>query len=276
MTSETKVYLLDGGTLVIDGFHAFWNRGPGGELRFPCYSVLIEHADGRYLFDTGYDFDHVMRVLPFEKPIQDSSQTLPGQLAKLGLSTNDINYVINSHYHFDHCGGNKHFSRACTLCHAKELEASGNCQPFEHLGYSDMSFAPALAAQRGLQIPPDPALDMYTPKFETLSGDQEIAKGLWLFETPRPHGGPLQLDGRAHKPAPDAVHGRRLLQQEKSRHDVHLELSSGSDRELGVPEAPEIARARTRCRAFLFARSRELQDLSDRRKLLRLRSTWFI
>jgi 4-pyridoxolactonase len=25
---------------------------------------------------------------------------------------------------------------------------------------------------------------MYTPKFETLSGDQEIAKGLWLYETP--------------------------------------------------------------------------------------------
>ena len=25
---------------------------------------------------------------------------------------------------------------------------------------------------------------MYTPKFQTLTGDQEIAKGLWLFETP--------------------------------------------------------------------------------------------
>ena len=62
--SDTKVYLLDGGSLVIDGFHAFWNRGPGGELRFPCYAVLVEHDDGRYMFDTGYDFDHVMRVLP--------------------------------------------------------------------------------------------------------------------------------------------------------------------------------------------------------------------
>src|SRR3546814_168129 len=35
-----------------------------------------------------------------------------------------------------------------------------------------------------LTLPADPALDMYTPKFETLTGDQEIAKGLWLFETP--------------------------------------------------------------------------------------------
>jgi 4-pyridoxolactonase len=79
--TDTKVHLLDGGTLVIDGFHAFWNRGPAGEVRFPCYSVLIEHADGRYIFDTGYDFDHVMRVLPkspsrrSRRRCQDNSQS---------------------------------------------------------------------------------------------------------------------------------------------------------------------------------------------------------
>jgi 4-pyridoxolactonase len=52
------------------------------------------------------------------------------------------------------------------------------------LGYSDLSFAPNLAVKRGLKLPADPVLDMYTPTFETLTGDQEIAKGLWLFETP--------------------------------------------------------------------------------------------
>lgn len=182
--SDTKVYLLDGGSLVIDGFHAFWNRGPGGEFRFPCYAVLIEHKDGRYIFDTGYDYDHVQRVLPFEKPIQSKEQTIPGQLAKIGLRTDDINYVINSHYHFDHCGGNKHLNKACTICHTKELEACGCHQPFEHLGYSDLTFAPEIASKAGKPLPPDPVLDMYTPTFQTLTGDQEIAKGLWLFETP--------------------------------------------------------------------------------------------
>jgi 4-pyridoxolactonase len=182
--SDTKVYLLDGGSLVIDGFHAFWNRGPGGELRFPCYAVLVDHKDGRYIYDTGYDYDHVMRVLPFEKPIQSKEQTIPGALAEIGLKPADIDYVINSHYHFDHCGGNKHCTEACTICHAKELEASFNCQPFEHLGYSDLTFAPQRAKAAGKTLPADPALDMYTPKFETLTGDQEIAKGLWLYETP--------------------------------------------------------------------------------------------
>ena len=185
--SDTKVYLLDGGTLVIDGFHAFWNRGPGGELRFPCYAVLIEHADGLYIFDTGYDHAHVMDVLPFEKPLQTPEQTIPGALAKIGKKPSDINYVINSHYHFDHCGGNKHLTEACTVCHAKELEACDCFQPFEALGYSDLSFDSDLEAKRDARAgktPAEPTLDIYTPKYETVTGDQEIAKGLWLFETP--------------------------------------------------------------------------------------------
>ena len=174
---KTKVYLLDGGSLVIDRFHAFWNKGPAGEFRFPCYSVVVEHNDGIYMFDTGYDYDHVMKVLPFEKPIQAKEQTVPGQLASIGLRPQDVNYVINSHYHFDHCGGNKYLTAACTLCHTKELTACGCPQPFEHLGYSDLSF-------KEPQPPAEPEIDIYTPRFETLSGDQEIAKGLWLFETP--------------------------------------------------------------------------------------------
>src|SRR5262245_66516118 len=87
--SDTKVYLLDGGSLVIDGYHAFWNRGPGGELRFPCYAVLGERKDGRYMFDTGYDFDHVMRVLPFERPIQDKAEPIPRQVPAGGLEADD-------------------------------------------------------------------------------------------------------------------------------------------------------------------------------------------
>jgi len=34
--TDTKVHLLDGGTLVIDGFHAFWNRGPPARSGFPA------------------------------------------------------------------------------------------------------------------------------------------------------------------------------------------------------------------------------------------------
>jgi len=94
--------------------------------------VLIEHADGRYIFDTGYDFDHVMRVLPFEKAHPGKSQTLPGQLAKLGLKTGDINYVINLALSFRPLRRQQVFGGRPARCATpRKLEASGNCQPFE-------------------------------------------------------------------------------------------------------------------------------------------------
>jgi len=168
--NDTKVYLLDGGSLVIDGFHIFWNRGPGGEVRFPCYSVLIDHPEGKFIFDTGFDKEHVEAVLPFEKPMQTDEQTIPGALKIIGMEPSEISHVINSHYHFDHCGGNKHLTNARTLCHKAELEAAREPQVFEGLGYSDTTF--------------DVADDIYTPTYELLEGDVEIAKGVHLIETP--------------------------------------------------------------------------------------------
>jgi 4-pyridoxolactonase len=167
--------LLDTGTLVIDGYHLYWNAGPGGEVRFPCYGVLVDHPEGRFLFDTGYDLEHVRKVLPFEKPEQRADQTIPGQLALLGFTPDDITHVINSHYHFDHVGGNRHCTKSTTIAHRKELEQSKNCQPFERLGYSDLSF------------------DEIGPRYELVEGDTELAKGVTLLETPGHTAGHMSL-----------------------------------------------------------------------------------
>ena len=235
--ADTKVHLLDGGTLVIDGFHAFWNRGPGGELRFPCYAVLVEHEDGRFLFDTGYDYDHVMKVLPFEKPLQTPEQTIPGALDLVGLRPSDINYVINSHYHFDHCGGNRHLSTACTVCHAKELEACEHHQPFEHLGYSDLGFTKGEGGDefefgRRLRGPRTRHLHAEIRDPDRRSGNRQ---GPVALRDSRPHGGPLLDDGRTGQPAAHALHRRRLLQPEEHGPDVHLELPPRSDGQPAVP-----------------------------------------
>jgi 4-pyridoxolactonase len=182
--TDTKVYLLDGGTLVLDGFHVYWNKGPGGEVRFPVYSVLVEHAEGRFLIDTGYDYDHVMKVLPFEKPEQREDQTIPGALKKLGLEPKDIGVVCNSHFHFDHCGGNKYFPHAKKICHKDEIAQAIAPEPFEVLGYSDLSFSAAAAEARGMT---DQLMDGTTEAnttFEGVEGDIELANGVKLLFTP--------------------------------------------------------------------------------------------
>ena len=80
-----KVWLLDNGSIVIEHTQLLWNV-PGPQVRIPVYSVLVEHDDGLFLFDTGIDLDHMNRVLPFELPEQTPEQTIPAQLAACGFA----------------------------------------------------------------------------------------------------------------------------------------------------------------------------------------------
>jgi 4-pyridoxolactonase len=140
--------------------------GCGNPVRFPVYSVLIEHPDGLFLFDTGFDLDLVNEKLPFELPEQTPQQTLPGQLELAGFTPDDVDAVINSHLHFDHCGGNKHLRNATTYLHADEIREARSPEPFEVLGYADRSW------------------DHPGATFTLLTGDVELARGMHLFHTP--------------------------------------------------------------------------------------------
>lgn len=166
MAKATKVSLLDSGSCVIDQSHITWNVGCGTPVRFPVYSVLIEHPDGLFVFDTGFDRDLVMEKLPFELPEQTAEQTLPGQLAKAGFAPGDVDAVINSHLHFDHCGGNKHLVNATTIVHVDEVREARTPEPFEVLGYADTSWDGAGAG------------------FQLINGDAELADGVRVFHTP--------------------------------------------------------------------------------------------
>jgi len=172
---ETKVYLLDCGTMALDQSYMFLNAGLTGIRRFPVYGVLVDHADGVFLFDSGFDLAHIQGTVPFTLPEQTPAQTIPGQLELIGMRPSQITHVVNSHYHVDHCGGNKHCTHATTICHKCELEVLKAPSPQEATAYSEISFAPGIRS--------DVAPDMYTPRFETTSGDQEIAKGVFLMET---------------------------------------------------------------------------------------------
>jgi 4-pyridoxolactonase len=162
-----KVWLLDGGSIVIEHTQLMWNV-PGDQARIPVYSVLIEHDDGLYLFDTGIDLDHMNRVLPFELPEQTPEQTIPAQLGACGFELGDVTTLVNSHLHIDHVGGNQLFNGTGVrnVIHEKELAQARNHEPFEFFGYSDKSW------------------DYPGANIETVSGDVELAKGLRLFETP--------------------------------------------------------------------------------------------
>jgi 4-pyridoxolactonase len=166
MAKATRVRLLDSGTLVIDQSHITWNIGCGTPVRFPVYSVLIEHPDALVMFDSGYDLDLVNQMLPFELPEQTDEQTVPAQLARCGFKVADVEVLVNSHLHFDHCGGNRQLPRAVTHLHREELREARTPEPFERLGYADRGY------------------DWAGATFELLEGDVELFDGIHLFHTP--------------------------------------------------------------------------------------------
>ena len=190
---KTRLALLDGGTLALPDFKLFWGRGTGELIRFACYSVLVDHEDGLFLFDTGPDPEFMRRWTPQDNPLQSPDQMVVAQLAKLGIRPEDVGHLINSHLHIDHCGGNKHFPEATIVVHKKELEAPRAPYPFEYQSYSDLSFDPEShrlnfvgardILKRAGTAEEGPAVKR-SPKYQTIEGDTELAKGLWLYELP--------------------------------------------------------------------------------------------
>jgi 4-pyridoxolactonase len=161
-----KIWFLDTGSIVIDHAQLMWNIGGGTPVRIPSYAVLVEHDEGLFLFDTGFDYEHTNRVLPFELPEQTAEQTIPEQLRLCGFSPEDVGTLAMSHLHFDHVGGNKHLTTSKVVVHAREIAQARNHEPFEFFGYSDKTW------------------DYPGARLVPVTGDFELAKGLWFYETP--------------------------------------------------------------------------------------------
>ena len=108
---------------------------PKGErLELPIPAMVLE-VDGKHiLIDTGMpdlcvDNPRALADEGEEEPLpmiphMTQQQTVVGQLALLGLTPNDLHLVVNTHLHFDHCGGNQHFTACPILLDELELEAA--------------------------------------------------------------------------------------------------------------------------------------------------------
>ena len=100
-------------------------------IDLPVSSALIRHKQGNVLFDTGCHPSVVDNVeerwgslAKLMKPLMSANETLLPSLACVGLGPDDIDIVVNSHFHPNHCGCNQFFRKATILAHARELEAA--------------------------------------------------------------------------------------------------------------------------------------------------------
>ena len=104
--------------------------GGEGRITFPIPAYLIDHPKGLVLFDTGLhpgsiDDPHTL-VGPLANAFDVRSRPgddIVSRLEKLDVDPDRVRYIVNSHLHFDHTGGNGFVPNARVVVQETEWEA---------------------------------------------------------------------------------------------------------------------------------------------------------
>jgi N-acyl homoserine lactone hydrolase len=89
--------------------------------RMPVYVHVIEHPDARVLVDTGFTELHpaVADMEPRLRPLDEQEFDLAG-----------VDIVVNTHLHFDHCGGNHLFAGRPFYVQRQELDDARSLEDY--------------------------------------------------------------------------------------------------------------------------------------------------
>lgn len=129
-----KLYFLSGGLLDADRSVIHPGDDSGRRVLLPVMKVLIQSEGQNVLVDTGIpvqaagDPDGLRRAYDIDpdwiRPEMQPEERVDAQLAKLGLRIDDLDLVINTHFHFDHAGGNALFTGVPIAAQEEEFVAA--------------------------------------------------------------------------------------------------------------------------------------------------------
>jgi len=104
--------------------------GAHGRIRVPVPCYLVHHPRGRLVFDTGlhpHAIDDPRARLGVLADLFDveyrRGDELASRLATLDLAPSDIDFIVGSHLHFDHVGGNAQVPDARLVVQRREWHA---------------------------------------------------------------------------------------------------------------------------------------------------------
>jgi glyoxylase-like metal-dependent hydrolase (beta-lactamase superfamily II) len=104
--------------------------GEEGELRVPVPAFLVVHGKGKALFDSGLhpqtQTDPAARLGIKARVFgvhYRAGEDVVSRLETAGFGAGDIHYLVNSHLHFDHTGGNALLPNATVIVQRREWEA---------------------------------------------------------------------------------------------------------------------------------------------------------
>jgi N-acyl homoserine lactone hydrolase len=141
-----KLYAFTCGT--VTGEFAHLMEGGEGDITVPIPVFLIEHPKGRVLFDTGLhpdcQHDPAGRLGPrlaglFRIGFQQGEE-VSARLEAIDRDPGMIDLIINSHFHFDHVGGNALIPNATMLVQRREWEAGMDPDTAARRGFNPHDF----------------------------------------------------------------------------------------------------------------------------------------
>ncbi len=185
---DIEIHLISDGVVMVDAGGAFglvprvlWSRyfAPDDLNRIPMIlTCLLVRAGGKTIVvDTGLG-DKLNAKQIEQWGLTHPNGTLIDGLARLGIMPNDVDIVINTHLHADHCAGNTTYTLAGDVCPVfPRAEYRVQRREFED------AMHPNERTQATYLLPnyePLSRLDQLT----LLDGDQEIVPGVSVVVTP--------------------------------------------------------------------------------------------
>jgi len=167
---------LDGGAMFGVVPKPLWERRIPADARnripLALRCLLIEHDDGLVLIDTGIgnkENDKFKDIYGVDNAGANGRTKLEDAIAGLGHTPDDISWVINTHLHFDHAGGNTTpqglaFPRAQYVVQRRELEFAKHTNERTAGSYLQHNFD---------RVP-----------FQLIDGEQEVLPGIRCIPTP--------------------------------------------------------------------------------------------
>lgn len=163
--STYKIHPIVMGTKIFDKGMMTYQYDYGTSYTIPIYCWYLEGGGRKILVDTGE-----LRPIQSEereKSIGGRIYTFEEGLAKWGIKPEDIELVIHTHLHADHCENDYKCVNALFYIHEKELETIHNTHPLDYRYVEDYIYEIEANGQ-----------------IRTVSGDREIVPGISVVHTP--------------------------------------------------------------------------------------------
>lgn len=146
-----------------------FREGYGTIIKHPVFCWLIEGAGHKILVDTGMsDTEHSVKY--HHDGLQEPGQAIHEQLARIGVALDEIDTILFTHLHWDHCYNLEKFPHARLFVSETEYRFAMNPIGMYWNSYEspEMGLNPAFRSRN----------------FNLVNGEEEIFEGIRMIPTP--------------------------------------------------------------------------------------------